>query len=42
MEIPDCPRCGTTMNLTDETPRQFEYRCPNCYASETVRKDPDS
>ena len=39
MEIPDCPRCGEAMSLTDETPRQFEYRCSNCYAREIVKKD---
>jgi len=27
------------MNLTDETTRQFEYRCPNCYAKEIVPKE---
>lgn len=37
--VPECERCGTTMALIDETTKIVEYRCPNCYTKQVVRKD---
>lgn len=37
--IPDCPECGARMSLIDETTKLIEYRCPDCFEKEIVRKD---
>lgn len=34
----DCTRCGTRMNLDDQTTKLTEYACPNCHRTRIVRK----
>lgn len=35
----ECERCGSRMALIDETTKIVEYRCPNCYTKQVVKKD---
>lgn len=37
----ECPECGATMSLIDETTKLTEYRCPDCYHKEIEWKEDD-